>query len=161
MGTINKTTSQLNILADGAYGGIHQHNNSTSQAIPTGSTYTKLTEWADNDPSNNVVPDQANGQMTLSVAGIYKVECQLSMASDTGNITAFASAFLDGVEQEQCHFTRKIGVASDVGSASFTGLVQATAGQVLDLRMRHDDAGTVNITIQYGSLNAVLESFGD
>ena len=160
MGTINKTTDQLNLLADGVYGGIHQHDNAVAQTIPTGTTYTKLTEWADNDPSNDVVPDEANGQITLTTAGVYKIESQLSMASDTGNITAFASAFLDGVEQDQCHFNRKIGVASDVGSASFTGIVEATAGQVLDLRMRHDDAGSIDITIQYGSLNVTLESLG-
>lgn len=160
MGTINKTTTQLNLLADGAYGGIHQHDNAVAQSIANGTTYVKLTEWADNDPSNDVVPDEANGQITLTTAGIYKVEAQLSMASDTGNITSFASAFLDGVEQEQCHFTRKIGVASDVGSASFTGLVTATAGQVLDLRMRHNSAGSVDITIQYGSFNVTLESLG-
>ena len=156
MGTINKLTAQLNVLADGVYGGIHQHDNAVVQAIPTGTTYTKLTLWADNDPSNHTTPDEATGTITLDVAGDYKVECQLSIKSGTNNTTVFVSAFLDGVEQQQCHFTRKISTAGDVGSGSFTGILTATAGQVLDLRIRHDLGTSVNITNRYGGLNCQL-----
>ena len=156
MGTINKTIEQINLLADGIYGGIHQHDNATSQSIPTGVTYTKLTEWADNDSFNNTVPDQSASEITLTYAGDYKIESQLSFASGTNNTTMFVSAFLDGVELDECHFTRKISVADDIGSASFTGIVTVTAGQVLDLRIRHDDVGSVAITVQYGTINATL-----
>ena len=156
MGTINKTTANLNVLADGVYGGIHQHDNAVVQAIPTGTTYTKLTLWSDNDPSSHTTPDEVTGTITLATAGNYKVECQLSMITGTVNTTVFVSAFLDGVEQEQCHFTRKISTSGDVGSASFTGILTATAGQVLDLRLRHDVGASVDITIQYGSFNCHL-----
>lgn len=156
MGTINKTTAQLNTLANGVYGGIHQHDNAVAQTIADGATYATLTIWADNDPSNGTTPDEATGTITLPTAGDYKVECQLSMASATANVVTYASAFLDTVEQEQCHFTRKISVAGDIGSASFTGIVTATAGQVLSLRFRHDDASPVNLTVQYGSFNCQL-----
>lgn len=156
MGTLNYTTTQLNLLSDGAYGGIHVHDNAVPQAIPNGVTYEKLTIWDDNDPSKNCTPDEANGQITLTQAGTYKVEAQLSMASATGNVNFFASVFVDGVEQEQLHFTRKISVAADVGSASLTGIVTVTAGQVIDLRVRHSDASPVNFTVSYGQFNCQL-----
>lgn len=156
MGTINKTTAQLNILANGVYGGIHQHDNVVPQEIANGAVYAKLVSWINEDASNGTTPSVANSQITLDTAGTYKVECQLSMGSGTGNTTFFVSAFLDGIENEECHFTRKISVANDIGSASFTGIVVVTAGQVLDLRARHSDASPVNLTIQYGSLNCHL-----
>ena len=83
------------------------------------------------------------------------------MASGTSNVVAFVSAFLEGVEQNQCHFTRKISVASDIGSASFTGIITANVGDVLDLRARHDNGGSVDATLQYATFNCQLLGLGD
>jgi len=143
------------LQADGVYGEIHVHDNVVSQSIPTNAVvYTKLIEWSDNGESKGTIPDQANGQITLSDSGIYKLESTLSFKSGTGNVVTECSIFIDGVEQDQLHFTRKISTAGDVGSASITGLASVDAGQVIDLRLKHDNAGSVDITVVYGNLNA-------
>jgi hypothetical protein len=144
------------LQADGIFGEIHVHDNLTSQAIPNGATYTKLNVWSDNGPSKGVIPNKVTGEITLPSAGIYKIEGSLSFRSGTGNVVHNCSVFLDGIEQDNDHFSRKVAVANDVGSASVTGFVVATAGQVVDIRMSHDDASPVDVTINYGNLNVQL-----
>jgi len=144
------------LQSDGVYGEIHVHDNTTSQSIPDGVGYTKLTVWSDNGLSNGTTPDEVNGEITIDSSGIYKLEATLSFKSGTSNIVSSCSIFVNGVEQDQLHLIRKISVAGDIGSASITGFADVTAGQKVDIRMKHDDANPVNITIVYGNLNAEL-----
>lgn len=153
MGTINYTTAQINDKLTGAYGGIHVHGNATAQSIPTGATYTKVINFADNDPSANTTPDATNNKITANKTGVYRVEGSFSFLSGTNGIVSFGSVFLAGVEVESLHFSRKIGVAGDVGNASISGLINITAGQEIDFRVRHDNAGAVNLTFSYMNLN--------
>ena len=136
------------------YAGIHTHGNATAQSIANGATYIKVINFMDNDPARNCTPDYINNQITVNVAGIYKIEGAFSFSA-SNNVTFFGSGFLDGVELEEIHFTRKIGTAGDVGSASFTGLVSVTAGQVVDFRVRHSDTGAVDTTFSYMNFNVV------
>ena len=137
-----------------AYGGIHVHDNSDDQAIDSGSTYTKITAFADNEPSENVTSDAANDKITFTNPGVYRVEGSFSFSSGTSNVIYFGAPFLDGVEQDSIHFNRKVSVAGDVGNAGFTGILDITTTPVdLDFRVRHDNAGSVNITITYANFN--------
>jgi len=96
----------------------------------------------------------ANDKITFTKTGIYRVDGQASMDSGTNNVTFKVAAFLNGVEQDQVHFQRKMSVASDIGSGSFTGFIDVTTvGWDLDMRARHDNGGSVNLTIEYGNLN--------
>lgn len=153
MGTLSYTTTEIDDKLTGAYGGIHTHENVTAQSIPTGATYTKVVNWMDNDPSANATPDASNGQITALKDGDYRIEGSFSFQSGTANVVSFGSVFIDGVEQEGIHFTRKVSTAGDVGNAGVTGLVSLTSGQVVDFRLRHDNGGSINFTFSYMNLN--------
>lgn len=152
MTILSLTAAQVDEKLADVYGGMHTHQNSTAQSIPNGAGYTKIINWMDNDPAVNTTPDAASGEITADVAGKFSVDGSFSFSA-ANNKTFFISLFIDGVEQESVHLTRKIGTAGDVGNAGFSGIVSLAAGQVLDVRARHDDTSPVNITMQYMNLN--------
>ena len=142
------------VTEQGTLADIHVHDNATAQSIPAGATYAKSTVFADNGFSKNCTADAANDKITFTKTGLYKVDGSFSFASGTNNVTFFGSVFLNGVEQDQIHWTRKVATAGDVGSASFTGFIDVTTvGWDLDFRIRHDQVGAINLTISYANLN--------
>lgn len=139
---------------NGTYGGIHVHDNSTSQSIASGATYTKVTAFTDNDVSNDCTPDVANDKITITRTGHYKVDGDISFSSGTANTLWSGAVFLSGTEQNQVHFERKISTAGDVGAAPITGLINVTSVPVdLDFRLRHDNGSAVNVTVRYASIS--------
>lgn len=141
----------------GIFGGIHVHDNAVSQTVATGAGYTKLTCYSDNDPSSSMTPDAANNKITITSTGYYLVNCSLNFADDTNNVEWRIAPFLDGVEVDSIHIVRKIGTAGDVGSASFSGILTVNSVPVdLDVRARHDDLGSVDITVEYSNLSLVF-----
>ena len=131
---------------------MQSHDNSTAQVIANGAAYVKIINFANNDPANLATPDFVNNEITTLRAGIYRVEGAFSFTA-ANNKTFFGGLFVDGSEIDGIHFTRKIGTSGDVGNASFTGLVNLTADQVIDFRIRHDDVAPVSTTFSYMNLN--------
>lgn len=153
-------TGDLSILGrveeEGTFSEIHAHDNATTQSIPTGATYTKITTLDNNGESSNCTADGANDKITITKAGRYLVNGSFSFTCGTNNVTFFGSAFLNGVEQDNVHFTRKIGTAADIGSASFTGIIDVTTVPWdLDVRFRHDNGGSITLTLSYANLNTI------
>jgi hypothetical protein len=153
---INKTGLQLDAKLTPAYAGIHVHDASTAQSIPTGATYTKLIAFTNNSVSFGAVADAANDLITINTAGVYKIDSSFSMSSGTNNVTFFFTLFSNDVEIDSIHFTRKISTAVDVGSASFSGLISIPAVPVnLDVRVRHNNVGAINLTVSYANFSAI------
>lgn len=141
-------------IEQGIYADICVHDNTTSQSIPTGTTYTKITQFTQNNLSSNCTADYSNNKITITKTGIYKVSGSFSFASGTANVNILGAAFLGGTEQDCIHFRRKISTANDEGSASFTGFIDVTTANTdLDFRVRHDNGASVNITFTYANLN--------
>jgi len=144
------------VLSLFAYGEIYVHNNGVAQSIATGAAYTKSTAWTTDGQERNCTNDAANDKITLTETGIYKVSCNASAKSGTANINLLGAIFLNAVEQDQIHFRRKISTANDEGSMAMNGFIDVTtAPWDLDLRLRHDNAGAVNITITYANMNVI------
>ena len=161
MGWINADLVQLDEGAEVvapiiAYAEIHTHDGSTAQSIPTGLTYTKITSLTDNGASSNCTADAANNKITITEAGDYKIDSSMSFFSSVNNTVFFVSAFAGGVEQNNIHFTRKVATAADIGNASACGIATINTVPVdLDFRVRHDGAGSTDLTIQYMNINAI------
>lgn len=137
-----------------AYAEIHNHDSVTAQSITNGATYIKYTGFTDNGVSNNCTADAANDKITITKLGKYSIDSTFNFSSGTNNTTFFAGVFINGVEQDNIHFTRKVGTAGDVGSASATGFINITSVPIdLDFRFRHDVGAAVNITVSYANLN--------
>lgn len=144
------------ITQAGIFGGIHVHDNSTPQSIPTGTTYTKITSFTDNNESSNVTSDATNDKITITTPGCYQLTGSFSFSSGTSNVIYWVAPFLDGVEKESIHFKRKVSVAGDVGAASLNGVINvATAPIDIDVRVRHNNVGSINFTLEYANLNVV------
>ena len=137
-----------------AFGEIHLHDGATAQTIPSGTTYTKLTSFQHNGYGVNCTPNVANNKIIITSAGYYVVNGSFSFESNRSNIIIKASVFLNGVEQDQIHFGKKIASAGDVGCGSFTGVIQVpTVNADIDVRVRHDYGSTVDIIMLYSNFN--------
>lgn len=141
-------------LVQYAYGGIYVEDGVTSQNVPTGATYTKMTAFTTSETNYNVTSEADS--LVVLVSGMYKIEGSFSLSSGTANVNTYGAAFKNNTELGNIHFERKIGAASDVGACSFSGKVYLTAGDRISFRMRTDDAGTVAITIHYANLGINL-----
>lgn len=143
----------LAFLLAGCFGGIHVHDATASQSIASGSAYTKATCFTDNDPASNCSADAANDKITLTKTGYYQVVGKISTTASANNILIKLAAFLGGVEQDNCHSETKM-AAGDMDTLQVIGVIDCTSENTdLDLRLAHDSASSVDVTIKYANLN--------
>jgi len=136
-------------------GGIHLHDNSTSQTIANGASYVKVINFSgNNDACDNLTCDYVNNKITILKAGKYTVNGAFSFASDTNNIYFYGTLFVNEVEINSCHFKRKISTVADVGAAPFSDTVELAVDDILTFRARHDNGSPVDVTFVYANLNA-------
>lgn len=134
MGTTGDTILRAGAVLE-AYGEIYVSGGAATQVTnAVGGTFDVITGFTTIGASMNTTPALGPDQITLDEAGDYKVSFAASF-SGTNSATITCRAYLDGVAQPQCSLTRKLGTGGDVGSASFQGIITATAGQVLDVRV--------------------------
>lgn len=144
----------LAFLLAGCFGGIHVHDATASQSIASGSAYTKLSCFTDNDPSSNCSADAANDKITLTKTGYYQVFGKISTTASGNNILIKLAAFLGDVEQNNCHSQVKLGAAGDMNTLHVIGIIDCTSENTdLDLRLAHDSTSSVDVTIKYANLN--------
>jgi hypothetical protein len=146
-------TSSVFIEPGAAFANIHVHNaTATAQNIDPGALYTPVSGFADDGGHFKTEVDLAFGSITIINTGWYKISHNSSFTGDTNNVSYFLAVFADGVEQDNLHFVRKLGTAGDVGSGSFSGLLEVTAAPVdLDIRVRYDNSGVVEYTMEYAN----------
>jgi hypothetical protein len=134
---------------------LYISDRTTPLSVPTGTTYTKSFALASTTLTETKYcnADPVNSQITITKAGKYRVEGSFSMYSETNNVEFRGATFVDGIEQHNLHWARKITTANDIGNAGFTGFITATSSTVVDYRIRHLDGGSVNMTTVYGDLN--------
>ena len=135
------------------FGSIYVHEGATAQSITNGATATKSTAFTTDGNDSGGISDVANDQLTLS-RGAWSVTASISFFTASNNVDVTGSLFLDGNEQDNLHFQRRIGTGADVGSAALTGIIIVDqASETLDLRLRHSLGAPENITIVYANLN--------
>lgn len=151
------TTAEKNKLAGlflPAYASIYLDNGNTAQSIPTGATYTKVTAYTTNGQSANCTPDAANDKITITQAGVYSVTYTASYTADVNNVTFRGAVFLGGVEQGNIHSGGQMGLQGALRSTACSGFINVTSVPAdIDVRIRHDNGGTVAITHVYANLN--------
>ena len=141
------------------YGEIYITGGVTAHAIAAASAYTKLNpagEWTDG-LSNGIVLDSTNGEIDLTDAGVYAVSfwCSFDTASLVSNVQYYFKYALDGTPA-----TRIVSVQKNTGNVdhlhvSATGIVEATAGQVLSIHVAGDGTSSgTNMTVTDAGFNA-------
>lgn len=157
LSTNDYTTTEKDKLAGlflPAYASIYVDNGNTAQSIPTGTTYTKITAYTTNGQSANCTPDAANDKITITQAGVYSVTYTASYTADVNNVTFRGAVFLGGVEQGNIHSGGQMGLQGALRSTACSGFINVTSVPAdIDVRVRHDNVGSVNMTHVYANLN--------
>ena len=157
-----KLTEQANVARVGEkplfpelpFGEIYTADNTTAQTIPTGTDYTKLTALNTAGEYRGVTIDAVNNKIILPSAGYYKVEVTGSSKLDTANVALRTALFLNGAEVSKIHSVRRIPTANDESTTAIGGIIQVTsANSYIDVRVRHDNGGDVDLTTRYANLN--------
>lgn len=159
-----KLTEQANVARVGEkplfpelpFGEIYTADNKSTVSIPSGTTYTKSTAFNTSGESRGVTVDTANSRLVLPSVGYYKVKVTGSSKIGTAGVVLRSALFLNGVEVSKIHAIRKFNTANDESSVSYGGIIKVTsANSEIDVRVRHDSGGAINLTTQYANLNAV------
>jgi hypothetical protein len=128
----------LSVLS--GYGHISVLGGATNQGSIS-STPAKVTAFAADGPSSSdVTPAHGDDSITAGLAGKYETNFQGSF-SGTASKTFLIRAYVDGVVTT-IGCSRKLGTGGDVGSCSFTGILNLTAGQVVTAYVSSSDGGT-------------------
>lgn len=138
------------------YAELYAADNVTAQAIPTGATYTKINQFTTAGQTNAswVTASAANDNLIIIKPGRYKIEATSSTKSGTANVLLKTAIFVGGVKAPNIQAERKIMTANDSSLISIGGIINVTAANTeIDVRVAHDNAGSVNITCVHCNLN--------
>jgi hypothetical protein len=136
-----------------AYAEIYVADGNTPQSVPTGATYTKITPFTNNGLSLNATPDHTNGKITVTKTGKYLVSFFFSSRIGTTSIDLYTAVFINGVEMNNIHSVRFTNAANIASISAAQGFVTVSAGQDVDIRCKHSDGGSVNVTVVFGNLH--------
>jgi hypothetical protein len=133
---------------------IFLYDNSTADTIPTGTTYTKLLRWSANGQNANCIPDYSNGKITATQPGKYEVIVELS-GHFSKSITVESAIHLDEVIQNNIKKKHCIKNVNECYTVTLSGFIDVTSeNQDIDIRLRHDDGSSVNVTVIDANLTA-------
>lgn len=137
-----------------AYAEIYVADASTAQSIPTGTGWTKITAFTTNGESANATADATNDKITITRIGKYHVTMSASTYLGTANVTMDSTIFSGGSRVTKLSSTRLVTTASQRSSTCISGILNVTSVPIdIDLRVRHDNSGSVNITPVHINLN--------
>lgn len=141
-------------LSHEAYAEIYVHEDSTSTSIPTGSTYTKVV-LANSIIGNykNCTINLQNGNITISKTGIYLVNGTFSSKLGTTDVIWDTAIFVNGIEANNLHMRRKFSTTGYTFNVCISGLLELNAGDIIDVRVKHNNAGAVVITNEFTNIN--------
>lgn len=128
----------------GVFGGIGIPTLASATQALTADTPAKITLFTA-EVIQGVTASHANDQLTIVVSGWYKVNGCFSMESSAGNTIFDFIVNVDG-SPSSVAIQRKVSTGGDVGAASFSGLIELTAGEVLTLEATADDNTTLKFT---------------
>ena len=139
-----------------AYGQIYTHDNEVGQSIPTGTTYTQLcpvngiVDW---DDVLNCTPREAQCDIQIDVAGLYRLVFTATSKVDTNNTILRTVLFKNEEEISSIHSKRIIRLASEESSASIEGIIRLEIDDIISVRVRHGQASAILLTNEYANLN--------
>jgi hypothetical protein len=144
------------------YGEMYVFNNSTSQTLTTQNTWYVITAFDTIGDSNNVTVDPVtDNDLTVSANGVYLVTVSLSFSGGANQTYEFA-IHVDGAIQNDLYASRKLNAAGDVGPITLSGLLDLTASEAVDLRVRCTSAAATAVTAEEAnvSLYRFTRAFG-
>jgi hypothetical protein len=136
-----------------AYAEIYIAANATPISVPAGTTYTKLTTaGATANKYLNCTPSVSNSNITITKAGKYLVNCTFSSQLATTDVIWDTAVFINNVEATNLHMKRRFSTSGYTFNVCISGIANFAAGDVMDIRSKHNNASAVNITTEYANI---------
>ena len=139
----------------GAYAEIRTDDGSTAKGS-IGTTPLVLDTWSndgENGESAGLTADKANDKITLDIEGKYEIHFQCSMIGTNGQQFDF-EIYVDGAATGHKASIHAFGAF--ISNLSIVGIVDAAAGNDLDVRVVADSGSGHTITIYHAQLVAKL-----
>jgi len=138
-----------------AYAEIYVAENSAAQSVPTGSTYAKITAFSTNGAIRGCTADAANDRIVIVKPGKYQVLASFATKLGTTDVVWDTAVFVNDAEQTNVHMRRRFSTAGYTFSVYFGGIVSLNAGDVVDIRSKHNNGSAVTATVEYANLNVI------
>lgn len=137
------------IQSKGIYGSLEVDSVTTAQSLTDG-VWNKLTAF-------NVVGLKENctavaDSIIITKTGKYEVQFNFCSQSGTGNLTLETCVFINGIKNG-AHTVRDLVAVNTDSNVSCSRFVSLTAGDVLDIRVKHNNGTPINLTTKYGSFS--------
>jgi len=139
-----------------AHAEMYVYGNTTSASVPTGSTFTKMSPAGLTVGSyKNCTPSVEDADITIGKSGKYRVDATFSSKLGTTDVIWDTSIFINGVESPNLHMRRRFSTLGYTFNVVLSGIADLNAGDVLDIRSKHNNASSVSITVEYANINIV------
>ena len=136
-----------------ANGLIYVNNNVTAQSIPTGAVWTKLTfPGAVTGFSKHIEINPTTRDVIIQKKGRYYFTFNFSSLASVNNIILETVLLKNDVEIASMHMKRQFSGLAIVSHGTLPGAIDLNKGDVMRVAVRHDNAASVNLTVQYGNL---------
>ena len=144
----------LRHLAIKSYAELYVAGNTTAAAIPTGTTFTKVSP-AGLTLGNykNCSASVANSNIVISKSGKYKINASFSSQIATSDVIWDTAIFINGVEAPNLHMRRRFSTSGYTFNIGLAGISNLAVGDVIDVRCKHNNASSVSITLEYANIN--------
>ena len=135
---------------------IYVSGNSAVASIPTGTDFTvlSLAGATINDSLGGLTYDAENGNTTVENAGVYCVSATFSSKLDTTDVIWDTAIFVNGVESANLHMRRSFSTPGYTFNVCLSGLLTLSESDVIDVRVKHNNASAVSITTEYANITA-------
>lgn len=138
------------------FGEIYVNGNTTATTISVQNTWYQFTGFNTNGQSNLTTPDHTNDHITITKAGIYKIDFNVSFSGGGGKTYEVSVYKNNGATAcPNIHIERKLGAAGDIGAAAASGFVSCSANDTIELWIRCTDVTTANATLRDVNLNVL------
>lgn len=137
-----------------SYAGIYlDGEGATPQSIPTGAAYTKITPFTTNDAEEWLSSaDSANDKIIIGRDGQYSVTFDRSYTVGTVNVVWHVGVAVNGTIIPKTVRSIKNTTTGTLNYASLTTKISCLAGDEVDIRVRHDNAGSISLTYEHAEL---------
>lgn len=139
-----------------SYAELYVAENTTAAAIPTGATFTKVSPAGLTlGNSKNCTPSVETANITIARDGKYSINATFSSKLGTTDVVWDTAIFINDVEAPNLHMRRRFSTSGYTFTVGLTGIANLAVGDVIDVRSKHNNAGSVNITLEYANINIV------
>ncbi len=139
---------------ESAYAEIYVAANTTAVSVAASASFVVLVPPGEvSGRAHNFTINTSAGTVTSELTGLYYVSATFSSKLGTADVVWDTAVFVNDEEAENLHMRRRFSTAGYTFNVCICGLVVLAEDDVLDVRVKHNNAGAVNITTEYANIS--------